>query len=539
MSIALVFLLASLQGLVVRAGTANGVSKAIVELRLVDDTTAAPYLTTTLIDGGFSFHNLKPGRYRLSASRNGYVSNGAGSTITLTENDALTNFRIAMTLAGAVYGHVYDQKQHLLAGADVQAMKLSYEGGRSVLKFIQSATTNDLGEYRLFGLAPGRYYISALHPDGGRYRPPSGLVPGPFTGFFAFGRRPITSRRLEPRPAGTYVPIFFSDTPDEQDARPIDLAAGSEFGGADITVFPVPRRVVRGVIMDGTTGQAARNARLFVSRSPARVNDNPYIGVDSTGGSFEVSSLLPGSYTFVATAGALTGRNSIEIGDDDVNDITIRLAPGFNVAGRVTMDGGGSPPEGFRVSLRPDPDIRDLKLPGPPENGLVSSDGSFSLLAVPPGDYQLNVTLPPGLQGTYVKSVRLGAVDVLSDGLRITSQPDEPLQVIVGTNPGALVGRIVNAEHEPVPGVIAVLVPDLNERTRVDLYHSGSSDASGRFRFDGLAPGDYKLFAWEEVESEAWTDTEFLRSQEDQGTPVRIIEGTLVGAEAILILSRP
>lgn len=249
----------------------------------------------------------------------------------------------------------------------------------------------------------------------------------------------------------TYVPIFFPSNPDEQDAIPIDLSPGAEVGNIDVTVFPVQRRLVRGVIIDGTTGQPTRNARLFVYRQPARINDKPYTGVDSTGGSFEVSSLLPGSYVLLATADDLTGRALIEVGDENVEDVTIALLPGVNISGRIVADGNRSSLAGLRVRLRPDPDIPDLKLVGPPENGIAASDGSFSLLAVPPGDYRLNVTFPPNLQGAYLKSVRLGSVDILRDGLRIAGQPAEPLEVIIGTNPGALQGRIVTAKLEPVP----------------------------------------------------------------------------------------
>lgn len=537
MNLVLVALLASLQGFVVRIGTNDGLSKAIVELRPVDDTGSAPYFTTTLVDGSFSFHNLKPGRYRISASRNGYVPNEAGPAVTLKADDNLTKLIVPMTLAGAISGRIYDQTEHPLANADVQAMKASYEEGRRVLRFVRSITTNDLGEYRLFGLAPGRYYISALHPDGGRPRIP-GEPQGRSGGFVAWGRR-VTTRPLATGPAGPYVPVFFPNTPDEQNAEPVDLAAGADFGGVDITVFPVQKRVVRGIVIDDITGLPARNARLVVSRYPARINDNPYIGVDSTGGSFEVSSLLPGSYVLVATAGALTGRVSVEVGDDDVNDVTIAVRTGFNIPGRIVVDRGDPPPAGFKVDLQPDPDIRNLKLPGPPENGLAGSDGSFSLLAVPLGDYRVSVTFPPNLRNAYVKSVRLGAADILTDGLRITGEPAEPLQVVIGTNPGTLEGRVLNAQREPTPGVTVALIPGGNQKLRLDLYKSTSADASGRFRFDRLAPGGYKLFAWEEVESGAWTDPEFLRAFEDRGTPVRIVEGSLINAEAELISPRP
>lgn len=73
----------------------------------------------------------------------------------------------------------------------------------------------------------------------------------------------------------------------------------------------------------------------------------------------------------------------------------------------------------------------------------------------------------------------------------------------------------------------------------MDLYSNTSTDASGRFRFDRLAPGDYKLFVWEQVESGAWTDPEFLWAHEDLGTPIHIAEGSSVIADTAVIPSFP
>ncbi len=544
---------ASIQGVVVKVGTNNGLSKAIVQLRKAEDAFSMPRQATTTEDGKFSFRNLAPGRYLLSSTRNGFVpaeyreswpNNPVGIPITVMAGEEMTNVQIAMRLAAAIYGHVYDRTQHPLGNADVQAVKLTYEAGKRVLKFVRSVTTNDLGEYRLFSLPPGRYYVSALLPEAGRYRPPgggqTGAIVNTFAGAMMWARASVTTRRTAPPTTYqyTYVPIFFPDTPDEQTAVPIDLATGADFGSLDLTVFSVQKQSVRGVIINGITGQPAQNGRIFVFRSPARYNDIPYTGADSAIGSFDVSSLLPGSYVLVATAGDLTGRALIDVNDRDLDDVTVVVTTGFRIPGRVVIDGDKPGPAGLRVSLRPDPEIRDFKLPDPPQNGVAASDGSLSLMNVPIGDYRIDVSLPPNLHDAYIKSVRLGTVDVLRDGLHIAGQPAGSLEVVVGTKPGALEGRIVNQKREPSPGATVVLVPDVDQRLRMDLYHSTSTDASGQFRFDRLAPGNYKLFAWEEVEREAWTDPEFLRPYEDEGIPARISEGILENAEAVLIPSR-
>ena len=66
-----------------------------------------------------------------------------------------------------------------------------------------------------------------------------------------------------------------------------------------------------------------------------------------------------------------------------------------------------------------------------------------------------------------------------------------------------------------------------------------TTDASGRFQLDGVAPGDYKLFAWEDVEDGAWLDSAFMKLDEDKGTPMRVGEGSKTMVDVPLILQAP
>ena len=90
--------------------------------------------------------------------------------------------------------------------------------------------------------------------------------------------------------------------------------------------------------------------------------------------------------------------------------------------------------------------------------------------------------------------------------------------------------------QKPVIDATVVLVPDAPRRQRFDLYYVDGSDASGRAHFAGLAPGDYRIFAWEDVPADAWQDQDFLRRYEDRSRPIRIREG---GRETIDLRSIP
>jgi len=68
-------------------------------------------------------------------------------------------------------------------------------------------------------------------------------------------------------------------------------------------------------------------------------------------------------------------------------------------------------------------------------------------------------------------------------------------------------------------------VPEGDNRGRRDLYKSASTDRSGRFQFPGMAPGDYTLYAWYDVERGAWENADFMRAYEGRGHFVRLREG--------------
>jgi hypothetical protein len=150
---------------------------------------------------------------------------------------------------------------------------------------------------------------------------------------------------------------------------------------------------------------------------------------------------------------------------------------------------------------------------------------------VTPGDYQIKVGLA-GLGG-YIKSARYGAADALNPPFHIDTAGQ--LDILVSMNAGSLDGIVLDNTQKPFQDATVVLVPDAPRRQRFDLYHAVGSDASGRFRLNGLAPGNYRIFAWDDVPADAWQDPDFLRTYEDRGRPVAITEGSNQNLELRLI----
>jgi hypothetical protein len=566
----------TIQGTVMKDGTSEALSRATVELR-ADDGRAPqipaipqrlavdppPLLTTTTeADGRFEFRNVRTGRYRLVTNRPGYVRRPMSVTVTAGRTEEV---QLMMTATGAISGRVYGQNGEALGNIDVSALKPSYQNGRRVFTAVQSVRTNDRGEYRLFWLAPGRYFVRATHPQaetgmmamitpgarigaGFESSNSSGGGPGPnslfairSTGdsvlFDAFAPNDNDSR------ADRYVPVYFPGTTDDQSASAIDLRAAADAGGIDVPVTPVRERHVRGVVVNGATGQVAQYAGLSeVQTDPlmARPGGGPDGGLSRNGrppvdpdGSFDVT-LLPGRHTLSGTAGTGVGYLTIEVRDADIEDVRIVAMPQFDIAGRIVSDGplDAAALANVRISLR-----RELPAPMTPTSYSVPrADGTFVVSATP-GDYRVNfapllnlvllpgpfLTVPPGLANAYVKSITLGDIDVLTYGVHFDRPPTNPLEIVIGTHPGAVEGTIAGDRQTATSGISVVLVP--NSRNRFDLFRTATIDPSGQFHLDRVPPGDYKLFAWDDLSDGAWQDPDFIRAYEDRGTPVRVREG--------------
>jgi hypothetical protein len=541
----------SIQGLVSRAGTGGPLSKASVEIRGDDGDTPPIYTTTSESDGRFLIPNVRPGRYRVMVSRPGYVRRTFSVTVVAGRTDEV---QALLTPTAAIAGRIYGANGEPLGNIDVSALKPSYRNGRRILTAVQTARTDDRGEYRLFWLPPGKYYVSATHQNA--KSPMERIMDG--TGSFSGGGgsgQGLNMVRSTGDPAAAiplfqqmeregpsedrYVPIYFPGTISEQAASVVDLSGGTDAAGVDIPLSPVRARHVRGVVINGATGQVAQYAGLKVDQGngPGSLPGTfPDDGAIDPNGSFDLL-LFPGPHTLVGTAGTGVGFATIEVRDADLEGIQIVAMPSFNIAGRIVADGpvDNTDVENIRISL-----LRDggAGATSSPSYSLPRPDGSFVVEATP-GDFQLNVApilnlavRPPGppnfqvpssLQRAYVKSIRLGDFDVLNNGLRLQGAPAGRLDIVIGTAPGVVEGSVFHDGQTAGPGVTVVLLPDI--RRRIDLYKTTTTDPSGQFRIDRVPPGDYRAFAWQEISDGAWQDPDFMQEQEARGTPVRVVEG--------------
>ena len=507
--------LCTVAGQVVNGATGEPLGKATVRLRRADAPAGGGGLQRTYSGGSdpagrFTVSGVAPGKYRLSASRTGFVDSDygsgdpqrAGTVFSLAAKQQLGDLLFRMTPHAVITGRVLDQDGEPMESLQVTALRYRYVQGRKQMASYGEDSTNDIGEYRVYGLPPGRYYI-CVSPRRS-FRPDAG------------------SERADEE----YVPTFFPGTIDAAAAAPVDAGPGAQLRGFDLRLSKHRTVKVAGRVTD-TAGAGRQRLSVMLAPAqatgPASMRRAPAVGPD---GSFEIRGVVPGAYTLVASVfgrgQSLTARLPVQVGDANLDNVALAISPAVNASGRIRIDGQTTVAlTGIQVTLR----SRD---PNPAQfasavNAKVNEEGAFTLENVNPDHY--NVVFSGLPDGTYVKAAAANGQDVLAAGLDLSRGGAGPLDVVLSPHAGQAAGVAQNDRQEPAVSATVVLVP--REKERLDqpqFYRTATTDATGHFTYPNLAPGGYKVYAWQDVESGAWMDPDFMKPLESRGEPVTIRE---------------
>jgi hypothetical protein len=138
---------------------------------------------------------------------------------------------------------------------------------------------------------------------------------------------------------------------------------------------------------------------------------------------------------------------------------------------------------------------------------------SFTFDEVAPDNYRLYASAPAPF---YVKSATLAGQDVLNGEFAL-SQAAGPIEIVLSDDGGSIDGDIVDADGQPATGAVMAL--------RNGRAVSVTAQASGHFKLQNLAPGDYTVYAWDDPAQVAYADTEWMRRYGGSGVAVTITAG--------------
>jgi hypothetical protein len=517
--------------MVVKIAGSEPLKSATVELRSLEDRSHTVSVATDA-GGRFQIKGIDPGRYHLKVIRNGFVTqeygqktpSDPGSDLRLSAGQDLKDLLFRLIPWSVIAGRILNEDGEPLPWAQVSALREVYREGKRKLSPEVTVSTNDLGEYRLFGLRPGRYFVSAQYKSGVQIVGQQQMQTG-----------------LKEVSDSDYATTYYPGSPDPTRASTITVKAGEEIPSVEILLRPVTVFRIRGRVYNILSAKRSgagvnivlepRNTGLaWSSTQPNQVL------VEKPDGSFEIPKVLPGSYVLTAfwfdDGKGYQARQSVEVGNADVDGMNLTIAPGVAISGRVIWDGK---PSLERDELTVYASVAGSSMSISNEARITNND-LFVLKDVSEGTYRLSVYGQS--KDCYLKAVRYGTSDGLEDGFTVIRGTQASLEVTISSHGARIQGTITDADKVPAAGLWVVLVPDEAHRGQSRLYKQTTTDQFGHFDLHGIAPGDYKLFSWEEVEDGAWEDPDFLKPFEEKGEKVSLEEGDVKTVDIVAIKTK-
>ena len=492
----------------------------------------APVLTTGP-DGKFSFKDINAETYRVIAAANGFIRQeygqktpyGIGRPVYVTAGQTLKDVNIRLLPTGAVSGRILQDSGQPALGATVWILRPTYNSQGRRLQQVTLATADDRGDFRVYGIAPGSYYVAA------------GTDPTALRQFAAVGDPNVGRVQL-------YAMAYYPAAIDLEHASAIEVRPTMD-ARVDMRLSKRQEFHVRGQVVDAATNRPPERAQvslLFQGFQGMTMQMPAPDNYSADTGKFNISGVAPGDYTLrvqipLTRPADLRDANAIQqfltaqsrqpmlltavtVSTADVEGLSLVMSPGVTVPGKLVVE--GQPPidlSKFAIRLGFVP--YSQRFNGfTPDTPPVTPEGEFGFPNIQSGDYQFLLnTLPNGF---YLKSVKYGGVDVLNKPIRVDSKA-ETVEVTVQAGTGALAGSVTDSRNNPVAGIPVAVVPD--QRDLTDNYRIGITKQDGNFTIANVPPGRYKVFSWEASEQGAYFDRDFLSRYEQQGQSVTIQEG--------------
>jgi protocatechuate 3,4-dioxygenase beta subunit len=493
----------TISGTVVNSVTGEPIRQALVSVILAPNRREAsgpqnaPLARSRAIDpvltdssGAFQVRGLLPGWVTVRAQKPGFTAASENLQQLDASRDGLT---IRLSPLGSISGRVLDAEGEPVPGVAIRAFESRIQDGRRELSSSRSVSTDDLGRYHLWNVAPRSYYILAAGRRGGTAtivgQPPS--LPSAHEGF---------------------APVYYPAAADRASATSIAITPGQAFQ-ADLRVAIEPAFRVRGLVRNHDRSRPvtieAFRAGLTVSASRAVVNP--------ASGRFEISDLVPGSYVIRATQGAAgmdpdedfaapRAQREIQIGGSDVEGVALDLAPGVDVKAIVRSPVLPDDAQPRRRRSGPAVSIELIEV-GPTETIIPSagaaSDGTLIVPGVPPGQYRLKIEC----FGLYVASAIAGGQDLLQGApLSVGPGSSPPAIEIVLRDDGGTVSGTVATGKAATANLWALLAPVAAGSNFLKV-----SVPRGAFEFRNVAPGDYQAYLLNSLDTVEYRNPEVLR----------------------------
>ena len=499
---------AIIRGHVFDAGTGQPLRKA--QVRATSPALRENRVAITDANGAYEIKDLAAGRYQLNASKGSYVQLQygqlrpfePGKPLEVADAQAVEKVDFSLPRGGVITGRILDEFGEPTPDVQVLAMRYQYiQGRRQLSPAGRAAMTNDIGEYRVFALPPGQYFLSA------------------------------TLRNLNPLDAASddrsgYAPTYYPNAVNITEAQRLTIGVGQTLNDINLALSPTRLARVTGsaVDADGKPLAGATVVMIQIAGVAAMAVAGGQVRPD---GSFSVANVSPGDYTVraMSTQGGLMSQSGevvqamVSVAGEDITGLRLTGVKPSTVTGRVILPQAGTGSVSVSslqlIALSSAPDLLNI-----PSTARVNDDSTFEI-KVQPGNHLLRMNPTAGFANARIKAVRLNGADVTDTGIDFRPNEDvSGLEVELTTQVSDLSGSVTNTRGESVKDYTVVVFARDRQRWGFAsrFLGGGRPDQDGKYRVRSLPAGEYYAVALDYVEQGAGTDPEFLERVRDRAT---------------------
>lgn len=560
-------------GRVVTADTGRPVKRARVFVTAAELPGGRGVFTDD--SGVFDLTELPAGRYTLTVSKSGFVSLAygqrrplqAGTPLQLGDGEQLKGVEFRLPRGGVISGRVVDEDGEPVPGAMVRVMRYQYLQGDRRLTPAGTAQTDDRGQYRVWGLMPGDYYVNALTrlpglggrgfgplgdgplgggpgagPGGGPAGGPGGGrggraggpgvdVAGMVTAVAGGNVAALFGGGGDEQEQVNYAPTYYPSATSVNDARAVTVGVSQEVLDINVSLQLVRTARIAGLVMnpDGTPASAG-NVNLMPDSAAGRGAQigNNYGGRIQGDGSFAIANVPPGRYMLRARGDGdppQFGAQPLSVDGSDIGDVSVVLSTGATIAGTVTFQpGSAQAPDLAQVRIgAPSTDQASF---GPQPNARVDTDGRFTLSGVSAGPHLIRSN--GNTRGWALKAVTLDGRDITDTPVEVRAgQTLSNVAILFTDKLTEVSGTITSESGTPMPDytVLAFPTDPALWRAQARQIMTTRPDQTGKYRIRGLPPADYYIVTVDPAEQGEWFDPAYLDSHRAGAARLTLAEG--------------
>jgi hypothetical protein len=521
---------AKILGRVVSADTGKPLRRAQVQLTATD--IRANKAATTDNDGKYEFTDLGAARYRLQVSKAGYVTLEygqarpfeSGKPLDIADGQALDHIDFSLPRGSVIAGRLTDEFGDPIADASVQAMRYQFVNGHRQLAAVgRAGSSDDIGQFRIFGLMPGDYIVRATLRNNGAVAAALSAMEDP-TG---------------------YPTTYYPGTTDVGQAQLVTVALGQEMSSVFFSLVPARLARISGTVIDSQGHSLAGAVVLVRPATGGGAGGSFNVGGANQAradGTFTINNVPPGEYTLdvqqrprdlqnLGTTQLEFASIPISVSGGDLSGLAIVTTTGVSVSGRVVLEGQKT----LGVSLRsiqvgaisPSGTQSVMGIAGRALGGgrVNNDDGTFELRGLA-GPQLIHIGNMPA--GWALKSITLEGEDIT----------DAPFDFKPGRNLGGLVvtltdkltdlsGTVSDSRGQPVKDYVVVIFPDDNTlwKGQSRFVRTTRPNQEGTFDINGLPPAKYLGVAVDSLETGTQNDPAVLERLRPRAKSFMLIDG--------------